>query len=309
MVRSLFKATPADACIAYTNLRNATSGFVLDAREHCEDLWRDYASLTADANFLSDFPRRFHERWFEMYLAVALQRAGLAVECPTPPAPDLLLRIHGRRVWIEATCATGGAPGRPDSVPEPHYANVAAGETVVATRTPIDAITLRIRNSLHSKELAFREYIARGVVSAGDITTVAINVHAVPYARADMEDLMRRALYGLGHLAASLNRETLDVISSGYVPRSAIPKVATGAPVGVDPFVSGAMPHISAVLGSREDAANRPPRLGDGLALFPNLTAANAWPAGAIRLGQEWIATPADHGAELGLVSYIPSAT
>jgi hypothetical protein len=137
-----------------------------------------------------------------MYLTVALLRAGLDVQCPKR-GPDALLTIDSQRIWIEATCATAGVDGLPDSVPRPHYAK--AGETTVATERPTDAMTLRIRNSLH--------------------------------------------------------------------------------------FIDGSMPHISAVLGSREDAANRPRRLGDGLALFPNLSAANAWPAGSIPLGQEWIPT------------------
>jgi type I restriction enzyme S subunit len=306
MVAPLFGATPTGACAAYTNLRNATSGHALEAREHCEDLWRDYEPL-ADSTFLAEFPRRLHERWFEMYLTVALLRAGLNVQCPKP-GPDVLLTIDGRRVWIEATCATGGATGLPDSIPEPYYANVAAGEQVVARSVPIDAITLRIRNSLHTKEQVFRSYVEQGIVDAGDVAVVAINVHAVPYAWADMEDLMRRTLYGLGHLTLTLNRDTMDVIARGYQERPTIPKIATGAAVGVDPFVTGAMPHISAVLGSREDAANRPPRLGDGLALFPNVTATNTWPAGAIKLGQEWLVKQVEDGADLERVSYIPSA-
>src|SRR5690606_5784336 len=144
-----------------------------------------------------DFPRRLHERWFEMYLAVALLRVGIDVKRPKPPAPDLLLTIGGRRIWIEATCANAGDPSKPDSVPQPRYAK--PGEAPVVRERPTDAMTFRISNSLRVKEQAFGAYMQRGIVAADDVTAIAINVHAIPYAWTDMDDLMRRALYGLGH--------------------------------------------------------------------------------------------------------------
>src|SRR5690606_24441790 len=116
MVASLFESAPAGATPSYAAMRSGANPVAIEARDHCEDLWRDYAPL-ADTNFRSQFPLHTHERWFEMYLTVALLRAGLNVQCPKP-GPDVLLTIGDRRLWIEATCATAGAPGLPDSVPE-----------------------------------------------------------------------------------------------------------------------------------------------------------------------------------------------
>jgi hypothetical protein len=113
----------------------------------------------------------------------------------------------------------------------------------------------------------FSGYIAKGVVAAGDVTAVAM------------------------HLTLTIDVNAKAVVAGHYQDRPSIDKKSTGSPVSVDPFIDGSMPRISAVLGSREDAANRPRRLGDGLALFPNLSAANAWPAGSIPLGQEWVPT------------------
>jgi type I restriction enzyme S subunit len=304
MVASLFATAPLNACPAYSNLRSATDGFGLAAREHCDDLWRDFAVL-ADENFVSAFPFQLHERWFEMYLAVGLLRAGLNVSCPKP-GPDVLLMHGGRRIWIEATCATPGVRGLPDSVPEPRYWKPGEGEPE-ATDRPTGAMTLRIRNSLDAKERVFASYVANGIVPPGDITMIAINVHAIPNAWADMDDLMRRTLYGLGDLMISIHRETRKVLETMHADTPTISK-KSGAVVNVNAFsLGGSMSHISAVLGSREDCANRPARLGDGFAIYPNLNAASSWPAGTIQLGEEWIPTQLPDGSvDLNKTSYLP---
>jgi hypothetical protein len=88
----------------------------------------------------------------------------------------------------------------------------------------------------------------------------------------------------------SINRDTLEVIETMHAETPTISK-KSGASVSVNPFVlgDGTIPHISAVLGSREDAANLPARLGDGFVVYPNLSAASDWAAGSIRLGEEWV--------------------
>ncbi len=304
MTASLFNSAPESACAAYIAMRERANPIAIEAREHCEDLWRDFAEH-ADPNFCVEFALRMHERWFEMYLTVALLRAGFDVQCPKP-GPDVLLTIDGRRVWIEATCATGGAPGRPDSVPVPPAPT--PGGPVLVTDRPTDPMTLRIRNSLHAKEQVFQIYIDNGIVQADDVTVVAINVFLIPQAWVDMDDLMRRALYGLGHPTITIDKNTLSAVASGYQERPELEKQSTGSPVSVDPFVDGSMPHVSSVLGSREDAYNRPPRLGDGFVIYPNLSAGVLWPERAIQLGQEWIPTRQPDGdVQLEKASYLPT--
>ena len=96
------------------------------AREHCEVLWSEFCEF-ADPNFKREFATKTHERWFEMYLTVSLDRAGYEVKCPKP-GPDLLLHVGGKRIWIEAVCASSGELGRPDSVPrmEPELSRCAS---------------------------------------------------------------------------------------------------------------------------------------------------------------------------------------
>lgn len=307
MTTTLFAAEPANACPAYTNLRKATEGPGLAGRVHCDDLWRDYQAL-ADANFVAEFPVHLHERWFEMYLSVALLRAGLNVSCPKPKTggPDILVTMaSGARLWIEATCATPGEPGQPDSVPEPRYANIAAGEKPIVTSRPTEQMVLRIRNSLSAKERAYRNYLAAGIVGPTDVLAIAINVHAVYGLWADMGDLMMRSFYGVGDLVLTLSRDTGAVVSSHHNQLTHIEKKKTGAAVAVQPFIDESLPHVSAVIGSRADAVNLPRRLGDDLATLPNLTAKVGWPTGTINLGEEWTFAPATDGWDGKQLVYI----
>src|SRR5690554_2459808 len=93
----LFSSLPDDACDYYRALYAPACEEHADLRDQCEDLWRDFHGH-ADKNFLTDFPRRFHERWFEMYLTVALKRSGLNVTC-IKPGPDILIQDGERRIW------------------------------------------------------------------------------------------------------------------------------------------------------------------------------------------------------------------
>ena len=120
-----------------------------------------------------------------------------------------------------------------------------------------------------------------------------------------MGDLMMRSLYGVGDLVLTLNRDTGAVVGSHHDQLTHISKRSTGAPVGVRPFIDGGLPHISAVIGSRADAVNLPGRLGDDLAVFPNLTPAVSWPVGAVPLGEEWDFVTAADGWDGKRVSYI----
>lgn len=299
---SLFAANPANACAAYTGLRDGTHARQQAGRAHCDDLWRDFAPL-ADPNFAAEFAVHLHERWFEMYLTVALLRSGLSVTCPKP-GPDILLTLAGgQRIWIEATCATPGQPGLPDSVPAPQY--TALGQPPVVTSRPTEQMALRIRNAVSTKEAVFRGYVTAGIVAATDVQAIAINVHAVHGLWADMGDLMMRSLYGVGDLVLTVDRSTGTVVDQRHDPLAHIAKKSTGAAVGVQPFIDGSLPHISAVIGSRADAVNLPDRrLGDDLTLFPNLTCSAAWPTGTVTLGEEWSFTPGTDGWDGKRINY-----
>ena len=184
----LFSRSPRNSSRQYELIRAAGDERFKKAKEHCEDLWSTFEPF-ADDHFLSEFPLRFHERWFEMYLTVSLIRLGLHIQCPKP-GPDTLLTSGGQRIWIEAVCATSGQKGAPDSVPEPVPNKW--------TDVPVDQYVLRIRNSLHQKVEVFSNYIENRTVGQDDITVVAISVWPAGLWPQDMLACMPRSLYGIG---------------------------------------------------------------------------------------------------------------
>lgn len=298
---TLFATEPANACAAFQNLRAAENPHTAAARAHCEDLWRDFQPF-ADNNFIEEFALHLQERWFEMYLTVTLLRAGLDVQA-RKPGPDVLLRVDGRRVWIEGTCATPGAPGLPDSVPPPQYA--AIGEPPNVTARPTRQMALRLRNSLATKATVFRRYLAENIVGDEDVLVIAINVREVHGLWADMDEIMRRAFYGVGDLILTFDRTTSTVIGRQNEQLTHIAKQSTGAGVGVQPFIDNSMPHISAVIGSWADAANLPTHLGGDFLLLPNLTTCNPWRDGTIPIGTEWQFTADNAGWDGKRHSYL----
>lgn len=135
-------AIPEATCLTYKKVYEATDERLKEVRDHCIDLWCDYAQY-ADAHFLNEFPRNFHQRWFEMYLTVSLLRAGIGVCCPKP-GPDIQLKLNGRHGYIEAVCASSGEQNRHDSVSDLLPGRAAA--------VPMDSYVLRVLSSLLDKE-------------------------------------------------------------------------------------------------------------------------------------------------------------
>ena len=276
---------PEKTCAAYDNVRKGVDDRCRSVREHCEDLWTDYREL-ADKHFLFEFTQHFHERWFEMYLTVSLIRTGISIEC-RKPGPDLLVMIDERRVWIEAVCAGKGQLEKPDSVPEI--------ETGIVHDVPIRQYVVRLRSSLKEKERKFRKYVNDGIVTPEDLAVVAINAGGIPYLGADMDECIKRSVYGIGDMIVSLERGSGRRVGVGRANRISVFK-SSGAPVGVQSFTDGSMAHISAILGSSENAFNLREERGQGFILYPNLTAVSQWPDGLVPLGREWAFKETDDG-------------
>lgn len=255
---SLFSSRSKDVCDEYRILRDAKDDRERIAREHCEDLWRDFARVATD-EFIPEFTRRIHDRWFEMYLAVALIRSGHDVSCLNP-GPDICLNLDGRRIWIEATCASSGDPERPDSVPPRRPVSINGRAEFI--EVPKDQCALRIQNSLSTKCNIFRDYVNKGVIPQDDQCVIALNVANVHPIWLDMNRHMQRAMYGLGDVIYAINPDTAEIIETRRQQLIHIIKKSTGASVGVTPFIDGSMRNISAVIGSRCDLANIGDRIG-----------------------------------------------
>ena len=253
-------------------------------REHCEFLWSEFCEF-ADPNFKREFATRTHERWFEMYLTVSLDRAGYVVKCPKP-GPDLLLHVGGKRIWIEAVCASSGGLGRPDSVPRMEPGRVRP--------EPSREYVLRVRNALETKQKKYRKYIEKGTVSHDDVTVVAVNVNNIDGLGPHINDHIMRSLYGLGDPIVQLDQRRRPI----GIEHDRVESVrkSSGEDVGLLPFIDNSTAHVSALLASHANMINRPDLLGDDFVLYPNVSCRTPWPQAILKLGREWRFSPQTNG-------------
>ena len=153
---------------------------------------------------------------------------------------------------------------------------------------PVDQYILRIRTSLEEKASKFSKYVKDGIVVRDDVLLVAISVSSAGLWLHDMIECMPRALYGVGNQILEYNKRTGEQVGSRRETINEIRKKSSGAPVGIQPFVDGSMPHISVTLASWAKVGSLPLRLGDDYVLYPNLASTNPWSRGTVAMGEEW---------------------
>ena len=145
---------------------------------------------------------------------------------------------------------------------------------------------MRIRNSLDEKAKKFKKYLKEGSVGPGDVLVIAINGDRIPSLH--LSDCMKRSLYGVGNKIVSLKKSTGEWVD---LKREKIERIekASGAEIGVRPFVDGSMDHVSAVLASWTNAFLQPSTLGGDFVLYPNSSCRNPWVRNLLPVAEEWL--------------------
>lgn len=290
--RDLFAFDDPSADPAYINIRAPKGEGAAVARANCNELWRDFAPYASE-HFRTEFSRHFHQRWFEMYLAVALLRAGLNIECPAEGAPDVRVQHRDRGVlWLEAIAPTGGDESNPDRVVQPRAVR---GESSVAYYVPTEQVALRICGALREKAARLMAYRERGVIAPEHQALVAVNVHAIPHAAYDAERLGFAATYGQGPQYATFDRATLEVVDSGFQHRPELLR-SSGRSVDAAPFLHAGFEHVAGALISGADVANCPHPSGHDFMLLPNPNAVPAYSERQVPVGREWRLAPLPEG-------------
>jgi hypothetical protein len=236
------------------------------ARANCDELWRDFESYASD-HFIKEFRRRFHQRWFEMYIAVAALRAGLEIACPKGGAPDVRVQHRdGRVLWLEAIAPTGGAESNPDRVAHP---KPALGESSVAYYVPTEQAALRVTGALRDKAERLRKYRERAVIAPEHQAVIAINVHGIPHGFYSAETYAFGAIYGVGPQFVTFDRATLVQVDSGFLDRPQL-KRSSGESVDAAPFLHAGFEHVAGALISNAGVASCPHPPGHDFMLLPN---------------------------------------
>jgi hypothetical protein len=268
-VPPFFSADPAND-VVYRNLKGSQDPRVQEIRAHCESLWQHFFPY-ADEHFLAQLAHHFHARYWEMYLAVTIMDCGYVITAPKP-GPDIGITVNGRRVWFEAVTAGPGADGNPDQVPDLQLDD--------AGWVPNAAMILRYTQAIREKVLVqYTQWRAAGHVSSEDCFIVALNPRMMDFEMMDaIPPRILQAAYPIGMTQVVVNPQTLKLRDGGVQYRASIQR-ANGREINTGIFLDPQYASLSALLCSRVNSANQPPRLGGDFQLAPNPRATVPLPA------------------------------
>lgn len=274
---SLFDAD--SGCPFYHRVRNDPE--FTSQRKFAESLWRRFGT-PQDDHFLQEFPKRFQQRFWEMYLFVALQEAGFDVQKNGPSGPDFWLELEGRKYWIEAHAPESGKG--PDAVPIQDDGGV--------HDFPTDQILLRYTSALQTKTIGtetkpsgWREWIANGQVGTADGYIVAINGSLIPSApwEGPVPHFVS-AYLACGPLTLALDSQSGRVVDRHVQYKGSIHK-RSGSPVQTDAMlIDPRYRSVSAVLHSFANGWNGARMsLGEDFRILFNPSATVVLPDYAVR--------------------------
>ena len=264
--RSFFIAGK-DCKRGYRNVRE--SKFLESARVYTEKLWRIYEPY-ADRHFRQDAREHFLQRYWEMYLTVALIERGIKPVRVSGTGPEFYFQHAGRRVWVEAI-APGPGRGK-DRVPEDLSKH---GFSV-----PTEKILLRYTSALTAKRDKLLEDRKRGIITPQDAYILAINCREIPHAwLGGVIPYVIQAFLPFGPLSLTFNIRTMQVTGRHFERREAVSK-RSGTLVSTKPFLEPSFAGVSAIIHSAVDAANAPVVLGADFFVLHNPMATVRVPIG-----------------------------
>jgi len=244
----------------YKNVRDLQD--LQGVRDFVNSLWERYEPY-ADSHFLKDARNHFLERFWEMYLAVALLNRGFKLHCTGGEGPEFFVEFDGHRVWLEAI-----APG-----PGTGNDKVLESRLGVVGKVPTEKILLRFTNALDEKRRKYLQAVEKGIVQPSDQYVLAINSRGIPHAPyGSVLPYFVQAFLPFGHPTIAIDVNTLEVVDSYFQHRDTVTKVS-GAPVSTKAFLEPQFAFVSAMLHSTVDCANYPVVFGGDFRVLHNPTA------------------------------------
>ncbi|UOV00200.1 hypothetical protein [Pseudoxanthomonas mexicana] len=252
-------------------------------RGKAEAMWEKYSPY-ADRNFLSSLRTEFHARFWEMLLCTQLLEAGFQVVKESSAGPEFYITLDGKRFWVEAVSPKAGT-GQ-DAVPPIEYGH--------AGTVPIDRIVLRLASALSEKLSHYRRALAAGRISPNDGYIICINPSQVPHAKFGSDpSYPSRALYGVGNLTLSIDRDSRRILDQFNVHTPSITK-KSGASVATSPFFGSGEISCSAVIYSVMDFFNIDRCVSNDFGVYHNPNAARPLPTQAFGMFDQFVPEPID---------------
>lgn len=190
----------------------------------------------------------FWQQMSEVIVADQLTRAGLA---PTHKGagPDFRIEQNGQTVWIEVICPT--ASGIPAAWMEPWNGTVRSLPHLELLLRWTAAIDAKAKKLLGDAKLGARGYREAGLVAPDDAYVIAVNGRLLRSDFPELEGISQfpfaaEAVFAIGPIAATINRETGALVGSGQTHRPMV-KNANGALVPAKTFLDPNYAPISAI--------------------------------------------------------------
>lgn len=241
MTTNLFQRTRPGEDELYAHIRDDVR--FESYRYQLEQMWSDYRDY-APKDFPTKLQRKFHQRWWEMYLTLGLQRLGFPIsKYSLDDRPDLLLKFGNTKVWIEAIAPTVGMTS--DAVPQQVVNSV--------EDLPMRECLLRFAQALTDKQNGLKRYIQRGIVSEADCYVVAVsacNLNEIGRLLEWPHPVMLRVLAGAS-----------DLTIGSAPPYSKFKGVTfrdSGSPVDLALFDSAEFSSVAGILYSKQEPLNAP---------------------------------------------------
>ena len=276
-MRDFFEVSPAEDT-QYYHMRKWR-----EAAAYAQRLW-ELSEPYFDERRPEAASRALHAVIWEMCLAATFVDRGHDVKTRTEKrrregGPDL--QIGDVCAWVEAVIATAGVG--PDAVPP-----LNDDPDSPATEVPDRQLLLRLTNAIDEKWRKYLGYRRAGIVEETEPFVIAINGADLPAGILECTPpRIARAVFGIGSLVVSFDRETLRAVGEHY---AAMPNVAklSGSNVGTTHFRDDRYAGISAVIWGTASLWMRPGFFGRDLIVVHNPFAANPLPRGWFREGVEY---------------------
>lgn len=249
-------------------------------RQKIEEMWSKFESL-ADAGFVEEFSKNFHERFWEMYLGCAFLDVGFKLDSNNE-GPDLKVVSDKPAVWIEAIAVSVGTTL--DKVYDADDGN--------AIGVPENKIILRLTHAFDEKNKKYHHYLKTGKVKPHEPCVIAINASQVPNSNSNSgsdPSYILRALVPIGPEYGVVDKGSMEVVESGFRYQPYATK-ENGIEIPTTAFTIPDFSIISAVLFSCVKIGNFPEIEGSDFLIVHNPFATNPLPLGWFpRGGEHWV--------------------
>jgi len=264
---------------SYVNTRDMNCNGAIESRKFIEQLWRQYRKH-ADRNFRTDAPKHFQQRFWEMYLGVALENSGFKIDKAKAKGPEFFTYIDTKKVWFEAIAPNQGTGE--DAVPDMIF------DPDVVTELPEVRIILRFTHAIYEKFKQYREYCKSNIIEANDSYIIAINSKGIRFIMGESGiPIVVKSVLPFGNPLVEFDVKTAEVVKSYHSYRDEIIK-ENNSPVSTSIFLDKGFGGITAVLCSSVGVTDHRLELGSDFILIHNPNAKNPLEKGSFKMGTEY---------------------